>query len=110
MFPIVLRFEKLNSGNRWADEDRMPYIITGNQNRYPQPRTSFQPAPRVTYQPAPQPMPFQPSPFQPLPSLTQLFVAEFLRTAVTEFAKAGAEEMVKDLLAPRTRCSRRRRR
>jgi hypothetical protein len=88
----------------------MPYIITGNQNGCQQPWTSFQPAPRFAYRPAPQPMPFQPSPFQPLPTLTQLFVAEFLRTAVTEFAKAGAQEMVKDLLAPRTRCSRRPRR
>jgi hypothetical protein len=87
----------------------MPYIITGNQNGYQQPWTSFRPAPRVTYRPTPEPMPFQPSPFQ-LPTLTQLFMAEFLRTAVTEFAKAGAQEMVKDLLAQRTRCSRRRRR
>ena len=88
----------------------MAYIIIGDHDQNRRPWTTYQPAPRINYQPAPQPSPFQPLAFRPLPTFTQLFVAEFLRTTVTELAKAGAQEMVKDFLAPRARCSRRPRR
>jgi hypothetical protein len=39
-------------------------------------------------------------PFPPLPSLGQTFVAAFMQTAFTEFAKYAAAEMVREWAEP----------